>query len=262
MIRVCCASLVLLTVWAGGCAVPQSQDTPVQERLLTEPITGRAYYLYVSSKYDPAKPAPVIISCQGTAPYDTADGQVKEWKKIAEDHGVILICPTLTSSDGILTGSDAGLIQRLLNDERFILTILGELHYLYNIDRRNIFLTGWSGGGYPVYFIGPRHPDLFAAVVARQPTFRRGCVDGWHPEAARDIPLLIFYGTADVAPVPAQAREAAEYFRSQGFRRVDLTTVEGGHARHPDLAMKFFLKHWNREPYVSGPYSPHRARLD
>lgn len=236
----------LLVGAVAGCAVPQDQNVPNQERLLTEPITDRAYYLYVSSRYEPSRPAPVIISLQGTAPYDTADGQVKEWKKLAEDHGAILVCPTLTSSDGILTPADDGLVRRLLDDERFVMTILGQLHYRYNIDRRNIYLTCWSGGGFPLYFIGLRHPDIFNAICARQATFRQGAVDGWYPPEARRLPVLIFYGTADFGTIQQQSQNAYDYLRSQGFQTVELTTTPGGHERHPEVAMEWFLRHWRR----------------
>lgn len=242
--------VVLLALALAGCAVPQDQNVPNQERLLTDPVTRRAYYLYVSSQYVPEQPAPVIISLQGTAPYDTADGQVKEWKKIAEDAGAILVCPTLVSSDGILTGGDAGLLRRLLEDERFILTVLGQLHYRYNVDRRNVFLTSWSGGGYPLYFVGLRHPDIFAALVARQSTFRRGVIEGWYPPEARGMPVLIFHGTFDFVPVQAQSREAYEFLRADGFETVELTTTPGGHVRHPEVALEFFRRHWDHGPYA------------
>lgn len=261
MMKLLVITLSLLASLAG-CAVPQDQNVPHRADLLREPITRRAYYLYVSSHYDRNRPAPVIISLQGTAPYDTADGQVREWKKLAEDHGAILICPTLKSSDGILTSGDGTLLVQLLEDERFVLTILGELHYKYNIDRRNIFLTCWSGGGYPLYFIGLRHPDIFAAIVARQATFRQSAIDGWYPETAKRIPVLVFHGTMDFVPIQNQTREAAAYLKAQGFREVSLTTTDGGHTRHPEVAMDFFLRHWSAGLYVRGPNSPHLAAMD
>ena len=246
-------AIACLLAGLAGCAVPQDQNVPNREVLLVEPLTQRAYFIYVSSKYNRNTPAPVIVSLQGTAPYDTADGQVKEWKKIAEDHGAILICPTLVSSDGILTGGEGGLLIKLLEDERFVMTILGELHYQYNVDRRNIYLTSWSGGGYPLYFIGLRHPERFSALAARQSTFRRAVVEGWYPEAAKRMPVLIFHGTFDFVPIQGESKEAYAFLKEQGFGEVSLTTTEGGHVRHPEVAMRFFLDHWNRGPYAALP---------
>ena len=250
MRRVCVT--LSLAILVAGCPVPQNQRVPNPSLLVKEPITGRAYKLYISSKYNRNQPAPVIISLHGTAPWDTADRQVREWKSIAEDCGAILICPTLRSSDGIFPAGDGGLLNLLLQDERLVMTILGELHYKFNIDRRNIFLTSWSGGGYPLWFIGLRHPDIFTAICSRQSTFRRGALDGWYPEGARLMPVLIFHGTADVARVVHQSREAYDYLVSQGFRDVRIMSVRGGHARHPEVALKFFRQHWRRGPYRPG----------
>lgn len=262
MMRMLLISVVALVPMLSGCPIPQDQNVPNPAPLIFEPTTGRAYKLYVSSKVDPSIPAPLIISLHGTAPWDTAAMQANEWKKIAEDSGAILVCPTLQSSDGIFPAGDDGLIERTLKDERFVLIVLAEMHRRFNIDRRNVYLTSWSGGGYPLYFIGLRHPDLFAALCARQSTFRAAGVDGWFPPEARTMPILIFYGTSDVAPVIEQSKQAYDYLNLQGFRHVRLTTVQGGHARHPDVAMEFFREHWRYGPYKSAPRSPLLALPD
>ncbi len=249
--------LSLVAAIATGCHVPQDQNVPSPARLIREPITGRDYRLYVSSRYDREHAAPVIISLHGTIPYDTSGGQMGEWKKIAEDNGAILVCPTLVSSDGIFPPGDDRLRRLMLEDERFVLTVLGRLHFRYNIDRRNIFLTSWSGGGYPLWFIGLRHPDLFAALCARQSTFRSSAIEGWYPPAAKAMPILLFHGTFDVIPIVTQTKRALAYLRDSGFTKVEFTTSKGGHVRHPEIAMQFFRRHWSDGPYIpSQRFSP------
>ena len=228
---------------AAGCAVTQPQDTRTQPRLMIEPNTGQYYYLFVPYTYRPDKPAPLIVSCHGTDPFDVAAYHVGEWKKLAENHGCILVCPKLTSTDGIL---GAGPIDKLLYDERVIMSIIGQLHYLYNIDRRNVLMTGFSGGGFPVYFVGLRHPDVFTAIAARNCNFNERSVDGWYPPEAKRIPIKVYYGQNDPAAIRIQSQQAVAYFRRQGFRVVETEVIPGaGHERHPEVAMKFWLKHWN-----------------
>jgi len=251
--------LFLFTSVLAGCAVTQEQNVPNPAPLIKEPITGRTYKLYVSSRYNRSRPAPVIISLHGTAPWDTADRQAMEWKKIAEDQGAILVCPTLLSSGGMFPPGDTQLHKLLLQDELFLLTILGQLHFKFNIDRRNIFLTSWSGGGFPLWFIGLRHPDIFSAICARQSNFRRSTVDGWYPDAARQMPVLIFYGSSDLAPIVNQSKNAYGYLTEKGFQSVTITTTPGGHVRHPEIAIEFFLRHWQRGPYRAGILSPHMS---
>ncbi len=241
MMRVC-LTICLFSAFLGGCAVTQPQNTPVQPRLLVEPITGGLYYLYVPSTYRRDRPAPVLVSCHGTDPFDVAAHHAGEWKWLAEKYGCILICPKLTSSDGIL---GAGAISQLLRDERLIMSIIGQMHYIYNIDRRNIMMTGFSGGGFPVYFIGLRHPDIFSVVAARNCNFNRNAIDGWYPPEAVRTPVIIYYGQNDPGTIKDQSEKGIAYLRSAGFRVTTAVIPGSGHERHPEVAMKFWLEHWN-----------------
>lgn len=253
MMRVCLA-ICLFTVFLTGCAVTQPQNTPVEARLLVEPTTGGLYYLYVPSTYRRDRPAPVLVSCHGTAPFDVAAYHIGEWKWLAEKYGFILICPVLTSTDGIL---GAGAINQLLRDERLIMSIIGQMHYIYNIDRRNVMMTGFSGGGFPVYFIGLRHPDVFSVVAARNCNFNRNALDGWYPPEAVKTPIIVYYGQNDPGTIKDQSEKGIAYLRSAGFK-VTTTIIPGsGHERHPEVAMKFWLENWNgeapRQPYSRSP---------
>lgn len=238
------------TLWAivslaviGGCAVTQPQNTRTDPRLFAEATTGRQYYLFVPDTYDPAKPTPLVISCHGTAPFDVAAHHVREWKKLAEAHGCILVCPKMVSTDGIL---GVGSVNKLLRDEQMILSIIGQLHYRYNIDRKNVLITGFSGGGFPVYFVGLRHPDIFAAIVPRNCNFNANAIDGWYPSEAKDIPIKVYYGSYDPGAIRGQSKRAIKYLRANRFRMLETEVIRGaGHERHPEVAMKFWLRHWN-----------------
>jgi len=228
---------------SAGCPVTQPQNTRTNPELFAEPTTNRQYYLFVPDTYDSAKPMPLVISCHGTAPFDVASAHAREWKKMAEVHGFILVCPKMVSTDGIL---GAGAIGPLLRDERLILSIFGQLAYRFNIDRRNVMLTGFSGGGFPVYFVGLRHPDLFSVVVPRNCNFNAHSIDGWYPPEAKNTPIKVYYGQNDPAAIRSQSLDAIEYLREHGFRRVETQIIPGaGHERHPEVAMKFWLRHWN-----------------
>jgi len=234
--------LLVVASLMGGCAVTQPQNTRARARLVTEPVTGRPYYLFVPLSYRESKPAPVIVSCHGTDPFDTAVLHKGEWKWLAEQHGCILICPKLTSTDGIF---GAGAIGALLEDEKVIMSIIGELHYLYNIDRKNMMITGFSGGGFPVYFVGLRHPDVFSVVVARNCNFNRHAVEGWYPPEALATPVMIYYGENDPGTIRAQSENGIRYLRSVGFNVTTAIVPGTGHERTPEYAMKFFLENFH-----------------
>ena len=239
------ASLAVLT----GCPVPQSQDTPVWQRREVDPVTDRDYWIYVPSTYRHDRPSPLIVSCHGTPPFDVAEHHIKEWKKLGEDHGCIVLAPTLSGTDGIIGD---GPISGMLACERFIMSLISMLGYRYNIDLANVMITGFSGGGFPTYWVGLRHPDIFSVIVGRNCNFNAASVNGWYPPEALRTPVKVYWGENDPVAIKFQSSEAVSYLRSHGFV-VETGVVPGaGHDRHPEEAMAFFLRH-RRPPRPSLP---------
>jgi len=236
------ALLIALTL-LGGCAIPQDQDTRAWQRFEQDPATGRGYYVFVPDTYRPSKPAPVIVSCHGTPPFDVADHHVKMWKKLGEENGCIVVASTLIGTDGLLGD---GPVSAMLANERFILSIISQLGYRYNIDRANMMITGFSGGGFPTYWVGLRHPDVFSTVVAQNRNFSRHNLHGWYPPEAKNSNLMVYYGSNDPVTIAAQSRVAIRYLREQGFT-VETRVLSGlGHQRRPHIAMEFFRRHWTK----------------
>ena len=241
--------LLMSTVFTAGCPVPQAQNTPVWQRLEKDPVAGRNYWIYVPSTYTHDRPAPLIISCHGTPPYDVAEHHIREWKMLGERNGCIVIAPSLEGTDGLFGD---GPVSGMLLCERFILSLISMVGYRYNIDRANMMITGFSGGGFPTYWVGLRHPDVFSVVVARNCNFNEGNLDGWYPLDAVQTPVMIYWGQNDPAPIVYQSKKGVRYLRSRGFS-VETAIVPGaGHDRHPELAMAFMLKH-RRPPRPSLP---------
>lgn len=234
----------------GGCHVPAYLErAPKPHQYSRDPATGRGFYYYVPSTYRHDKPAPLIISCHGTPPYDVAQHHVREWKALAERNGCIVVCPELIGTDGILGD---GPLAGMFADERYILSLISLMGYRYNVDRANVMITGFSGGGFPTYWVGLRHPDVFSVIAARNCNFSEVNTDGWFPDEARRIAILVYYGSNDPGAIQAQSRNAIRYLRGQGFS-VRKKVLQGfGHQRKPEVAMDFFLAHMH-EPVPSLP---------
>lgn len=228
---------------AGGCAVTQPQNTPNWQRREIDPVSGRPYYIYVPSTYRNSKPAPLIVSCHGTPPYDVAEHHIREWKMLAEQNGCIAVAPELIATDGLIGD---GPIIGMLDDERFILSLISSLGYRYNVDRANVMITGFSGGGFPTYWVGLRHPDVFSAVVARSCNFSEYNLDGWFPQEAVGQAVMVYYGSNDPGAIQGQSRAAVKYLQSKGFRLASKVIPGVGHERHPEVAMQFFRAQWRR----------------
>ena len=49
-----------------------------------EPVSGRVYHLYIPKTYNPKRHYPLIVTAQGTFPFDQAAGQRDRWIDVAE----------------------------------------------------------------------------------------------------------------------------------------------------------------------------------
>lgn len=224
---------------AGGCAVPQPQDTPEWQVHEIDPASGRGYWIYVPSKYTHDRTWPVIVTCHGTPPYDVAEHHIREWKMLGEQYGCIILAPELVATDGIVGDGPVG---GMLDDEKFILSILSTTGYRYMVDWSNVMITGFSGGGFPTYFVGLRNPNVFSCLVARSCNFSEPNLDGWYPREALAESIFVYDGEGDPGPIKNQTRNAIDYLRSKGFR-VEEKTIPGiGHERRPEVAMEFFRR--------------------
>lgn len=239
MTRICIVFLAAGLV-AGGCAVPQDQNTPVSQRREIDPVSGRAYWIYVPSNYTHSRSWPVIVTCHGTPPYDVASHHIREWKMLGERNGCIILAPELIATDGIIGD---GPITGMLGDERFILSLLSLIGYRYNIDRSNVMITGFSGGGFPMYWAGLRNPSVFSCVVARSCNFSEHNLDGWYPPEALGLSVMVYVGERDPGAIAGQSDAAIRYLRSKGFQVETKVIPDIGHERRPENAMDFFRRH-------------------
>jgi poly(3-hydroxybutyrate) depolymerase len=238
-----------------GCAVHQAQNTPVWQNLERDPVSGSSYWIYKPSTYRCDRPSPVIVSCHGTPPFDVAEHHIREWKMLAERNGCIVVTPSLSGTDGLIGN---GPLVGMLTCERSILSIVAQLGYRYNIDRANIMITGFSGGGFPTYWVGLRHPEVFSVVVARSCNFNRGNLDGWMPLAARHTRVKVYYGGNDPGAISSQSKQAVRYLRGKGLTVETQVLPDVGHERHPEVAMAFFRKHMN-PPVATMAVMPRRV---
>ncbi len=249
--------LLSLVPLLGGCYVPPGPVETDNPWGWIDPVTGRLFYLYVPTTYREGRPAPVIVSCHGTPPYDVAQHNIDTWKGYGEKYGCIIIAPSMDGTDGIFGD---GPTHAMLTDERTIISVLSLLGYKYNIDRANILITGFSGGGFPAYWVGLRNPDIFSCIIAQNCNFNEPNTDGWYPPEARETPIFVYYGENDPGTIVAQSKNAIRYLHRKGFTVQTRIVPGAGHERHPEIAMNFFRRHWRTPEPTMKPvrHSPRR----
>ena len=231
--------VALLTALAG-CPVTQPLNTPVPALRLREPATGRRYWIYVPSYYDEQREWPLVITLHGTHGWDGSMRQVMEWKALAEAHGLIVAAPDLKSVQGILP-----LVRKLWHkdleaDERAVLALLDHLTGNYRIDRNYVLLTGFSAGGYPLYYIGLRNPAKFNMLIARACNSDLQLLEEVKlTDQVRKLPICIFWGKDDLKPLQDQSWQAFRWLREHRCS-AEQDKTQGGHRRDPGFAYKLW----------------------
>ncbi len=82
--------------------------------------------------------------------------------------------------------------RRNSNDVRFIESVIDQVHQIYGIDSRRVYVAGMSNGGMMAYRLGREIPHKIAAVIAVSATLG---VDDF--DAAKNIAILHIHGTED-----------------------------------------------------------------
>lgn len=215
-------------------------DKPMLYTLQYEAVSGRQYYRYIPAGYTPSVPWPLVVSSHGTytsftSGPDYPGADMARWDVLAPP--AIVICPFFHSARSDMWSSNAAA------DDLIVTRMVEEVAANYNIDRDNIMLTGWSGGGYPTHYIGNRNPDYYRCIVPRKANFVSSLVTTDIGNRAKHMPVYLFRGQNDLADIYAQFTDAVQWYGTTiGYKHLQYETLAGeGHTpSHEDLAWNFF----------------------
>ena len=207
--------------WATGpslrCERPQRGSVQVgwSARTVVSGGRERCYYLYVPAGYDPARPAPLVVSLHGFLSNPASQAWLSGWHKLADQEGFLVAYPQGTSWPQRWNAGTAG--NAGVDDVQFFRDLLDDLAGAAAVDLSRVYVNGFSNGGGMSVRIACQAADQVAAIgtVAAAVVEFRDCAPA-HP-----VPVLAFHGTADpIVPyeggdVRAQPlREGAEQTRA------------------------------------------------
>jgi len=233
-----------MLVLSAGCVVTQRQDTPVRYRRLVEKQTQREYYIYVPSNYDAARSWPLVVTLHGAGVWDSGKSQIREWRYLAEQKGLIVVAPELDSAAYCVLRRGAWM-KDLASDERAVLAIMDEVAGKYNVAAGSVLLTGFLEGGYPLYYVGLRNAGRFSMLIARDCycdlDMMRGLElnDGqW--KAAKELSMMVFNGKDGWGLLSGQGWKAFRFLRKNRCFNVEHKELRGGQLRRPNKAYKYW----------------------
>lgn len=261
-----------------GCVPPQP-ETPFPAVHLTEPTTGRSYALYVPSYYTKDQAWPLVVALHGTFGFDSPDWEITSWKDVAEKRGLIVAAPELRSVQGIMPVEKEQWLKDLDSDEKAILAVIDDVRSRYNIatiqdkppvahkgnipvatkphkpggagpaqtaSRPAILLSGFSAGGFPLYYTALRNPERFHMMIAMGANsspdiFERVSIV---PELLL-LHIAIVFGRDDLKKVQDESWQAYAWLRSEKVRcfQTERRQAPAGHLRRPELQYQLWSSH-------------------
>jgi predicted esterase len=236
-----------------ACSLYIDPHVPEPIRPFTDPVLAREYLLYRPSEYDVGHDWPLVVVCHSGWP-DSPVRRLREWTRLAEEKGFLVIAPQLEATGG---GGAASQISKLKKDEMHILAAVGHVRGAHSISQDRIFIHGWSGGAHAALFTGLNNPDLFRAIALAHPKFDSAYMTEATGVLDHYQPILVLHDSGDVF-TGKSARRATEWLQEQAANVSRLK----GKASGQDAAravVEFFEQILRRQPWVrihAFPFSP------
>ena len=153
----------------------------------------RGYIVHVPDAYDPGTPAAVVLNMHGFMSANWQQVLFSDMNTTADREGFVAVYP-----DGVSSSWNAGTCCGLaasggVDDVGFLRAVVDEVSARLCIDRRRVYATGMSNGGYMSHRLGCEASDLFAAIA---PVSGAMGIPDCHP--ARPVPVAAFHGLQDL----------------------------------------------------------------
>lgn len=206
--------------------VEAQADSIVDDRFLTRQIETadgpRMYKLYVPSRYDKSRPAPLLVVLHGCTqnPDDIAKGT--RFNELAEQKGILVAYPEQPQKyNGLKCWNwfDASHQLRGKGEPALIASIAERVIHDYSVDARRVYIAGISAGGAMALNVAYAYPEIFAAagihsgIAYGSATSIAMALNAMHSGAsdpskladavttglgsARHFPAIVFQGKAD-----------------------------------------------------------------
>ncbi|MBY0525200.1 MAG: prolyl oligopeptidase family serine peptidase [Gemmataceae bacterium] len=205
----------------GLAGVARAADLPLEKRTFTDG-KGKTlpYRLLKPEDYDPKKAYPLVLFLHGAGERGTDNDKqlvhgVPDFVKNRKEYPCLLIapqCPANVKWVDVDWGADSHKQPAEMTEPmRLTLELIPALQKEFTIDTKRIYATGLSMGGYGVWDIVVRKPDLFAAAVPI-------CGGGDEATAKQiaKLPVWAFHGAKDGAVKVSRSRNMIDALKKTG----------------------------------------------
>jgi polyhydroxybutyrate depolymerase len=156
----------------------------------------RSYHVHVPPQIDAKQPTPVVLAFHGAWTNGPIMALSSGLSAKADKAGFIVVYPNGTGKGKLaLIWNSGGLldpiVKTLPDDVEFVRKLLDDLATVANVDRKRVYATGISNGGFMCYRLAAELSDRIAAIA---PVCGSLAVE---PRPKRPVSVIHFHGTAD-----------------------------------------------------------------
>lgn len=165
----------------------------------------RQFLVHVPPDHEHRGALPIVMVLHGMGGTALWTVQETQWDQLADREGFLLVVPEALPldpgqpmsfwknptrwRDGHLPERDQ---QTAVDDGRYLLAVLDEVQNRFAVNRRRVFVTGFSNGAGMTFCLAATHAERLTAIAPVSGTCRLE-----HPRPARPVPTLYLIGTED-----------------------------------------------------------------
>ncbi len=218
--------LVLLLLVGLHAPALGDQDAPKPGEQVLRRGMGFEYWLYLPSDYG-QKPLPLVIFLHGIGLKHANEVKINAPPArvdAGEKFPFVLVSPFWKS--------------KWWSSEELI-ALIDAVAVEHKVDRKRIYVTGLSMGGFATWDLACRYPDRFAAIVPI-------CGGGKPDQAAKmkDVPVWAFHGALDKTVKPEESERIVEALRKIGARPKLTIFPNAGHVCWPEVYRDPAMYEW------------------
>ncbi len=199
-------------------------NTDMMEKTTYKDAAGKVlrYRLLKPDNYDPKQSYPLVVFLHGAGErgddntkqliHGVAEFAKPENRKLHPCFLVAPQCPAGQKWSDVDWGADSHKMpQEPAEPARLVLELIAAMQKDYSIDKKRIYITGLSMGGFGTWDLIARKPDLFAAAV---PVCGGG--DEATAPAIAKLPIWAFHGAKDTVVKPSRSVHMIDAIKKAG----------------------------------------------
>lgn len=173
------------------------------------------YWIYLPKDYDAAKPTPLLLFLHGA-------GERGDNLELVKKHGPPKLISQGKDFPFIVISPQCPTGQRW--DPKSLLALLDQVESKYNVDKKRVYVTGLSMGGFGTWALAAAAPNRFAAIAPI-------CGGGEKSAMAKiaSVPIWVFHGAKDRVVPARRSEELVEELKRLGADVKFTVYPEAGH---------------------------------